>query len=190
MAFLAESPLTRLKINVMPSRQINPGVEADLWELAFGPFQQTMPSHLETVALFSDQRRLVVSEVHPLANEIASEPERALAEIPLVVSHLENPDVRPAIDKLRDVFGTIWEVNDLSLRIDLIHSGRAMGFMDSRVMAAEPRCASFRQVDGFSFSEIPLTFGLIHRQGKPLSGGASRFIELCREFDFSPEGAL
>ena len=86
MAFLAESPLTRLKINVMPSRQINPGVEADLWELAFGPFQQTMPSHLETVALFSDQRRLVVSQVHPLANEIASEPERALAEIPLVVS--------------------------------------------------------------------------------------------------------
>ena len=98
--------------------------------------------------------------------------------------------MRPAIDKLRDVFGTIWEVNDLSLRIDLIHSGRAMGFMDSRVMAAEPRCASFRQVDGFSFSEIPLTFGLIHRQGKPLSGGVSRFIELCREFDFSPEGAL
>ena len=107
MAFLEEAPLTRLKINVMPSRQINPGVEADLWELAFGPFQRTMPPHLTTIPLFSDDRRLVVSETHPLANEISAAPERALKEIPLVVSHLEDPDVRPAIDKLRDVFGTI-----------------------------------------------------------------------------------
>lgn len=34
--FLRQSPLTRLKINVMPSRQINGGVSADLWELTFG----------------------------------------------------------------------------------------------------------------------------------------------------------
>ena len=189
MVFLEEAPLTRLKINVMPSRQINPGVEADLWELAFGPFQRTMPPHLTTIPLFSDDRRLVVSETHPLVNEISAAPERARKEIRLVVSHLEDPDVCPTIDKLRDVFGTIWEVNDLSLRIDLIHSGRAMGFMDSQVMAAEPRCTSFRQVDGFSFSEIPLTYGLIHREGKLLSGGANRFIELCGAYDFSPANA-
>lgn len=64
-----------------------------------------------------------------------------------------------------------------------------MGFMDSQVMAAELRCTSFRQVDGFSFSEIPLTYGLIHREGKLLSGGANRFIELCGAYDFSPANA-
>lgn len=189
-AFLNDSPMTRLKINVMPSRQINPGVEADLWELALGPFQQTMPDQFKTVPLFADTRKLVVSKRHPLANEIIGAPVRALAEIPLVVSHLESPDVRPSIEKLRDTFGTIWEVNDLSLRIDLIRSGRAMGFMDSMVMDSDPRCESFQNVDGFAFSEIPLTFGLIYREAKPLSGGAARFIDLCADFDFSRVNAL
>ena len=97
--------------------------------------------------------------------------------------------MRHAIEKLRDPFSTIWEVNDLSSRIELIDSGRAMGFMDSMVMDADPRREHFRAVDGFLFSEIPLTFGLIYRESKPLSGGASRFIDLCKDFDFSRAGA-
>ncbi len=187
--FLRQSPLTRLKINVMPSRQINAGVSADLWELAFGPFQQTMPAHLTVLPLFADERRLVLDANHPLSNEVVARPECALEQIPLVVSHLEDPDVRPAIDKLRDSFGTIWEVNDLGLRIDLIRAGRAMGYIDSRVIEHDVRCASFKLIEGFGFSRVPLTFGLIHGENKQLSAGAKRFIELCQAFAFLHDSA-
>ena len=65
-AFLNDSPMTRLKINVMPSRQINPGVEADLWELALGPFQQTMPDQFETVPLFRIHENWLLASTIPL----------------------------------------------------------------------------------------------------------------------------
>ena len=64
-AYCAGSPLTKLKINVMPSRQIVTAVSSDLWELGFGPFMQNMPEVLETIPLYHDTRRLMISRFHP-----------------------------------------------------------------------------------------------------------------------------
>ena len=94
-----------------------------------------------------------MSRTHPPANKINATPDRALAEFPLVLPRLESSDVRQAIEKLLDTFRTIWEVNDLALRIDLIRSGRAEGFRDSVVMASDPRCETFWNVEGFDFSQ-------------------------------------
>ena len=134
-------------------------------------------------------RQLVVSRTRPPANKINATPDRALTEIPLVLSQLESLDVRQTIEKLLNTFKTIWEVNDLALRIALIRLGRAMGFRNSVVMASDPRCETFWNVEGLDFSEIHLTFGLISCLGKPLSGGTNRFIELCEGFDFSQAAA-
>jgi DNA-binding transcriptional LysR family regulator len=184
-AFLQTSPLTRLKVDVMPSRQLNAGVSSDHWELGFGPFQQKMPPNLATLPLFDDTRSLVVSSRHVREGDLQSSSEHLLREVPLVVSHLEDPDIRPAIQKLRDSFGTIWEINDLDLRIKLIASGHAMGYIDSMILRHDQRCADFVPVAGFPFASMQLTFGLIQRERKQLSAGAQRFIEVCQSFDFS-----
>ena len=88
------NPLTRLKVDVMPSRKIIQGVLADSLELGFGPFQQQMPALLETVPLFQESRKLVISRLHPRLARLLQDPEDTIREIPLMVSHLEDPDVR------------------------------------------------------------------------------------------------
>ena len=103
-AYCDTHPLTRIKLSVMPSRQIITSVASELWELGFGPFQQTMPDRFRTIPLFHENRHLVV---HKHRISPGSSPEDILHDIPLIVSHLDDPDLRPTIDKLRDNFGTI-----------------------------------------------------------------------------------
>ena len=183
--FLRRSPLTRLKLNVLPSRQMIAAVRSDLWELGFGPFQQQMPPMFETRPLFEDTRKLVISRNHANYDALKDDPEQLAREVPLIVSHLDDPDMRPAIDKLRDSFGTIWEVNDMSLRIALVAEGLAMSYLDDRLLKHEPRCASLTALDSLAFANIPLTFGLYYLKKKPLGAGSQQFIELCEAFDYS-----
>lgn len=183
-AYCDDSPLTRLKINVMPSRQIISAIASDLWELGFGPFQQQMPPVFQSIALFEDTRQLMISRAHPAWQTWQDDPEQLARQVPLIVSHLDDPDMRPAIDKLRDTFGTIWEVSDINLRIDMVAQGLGMSYLDSRLVGASAACADFVTLESLSFARIPLTFGLYHRKGKQLSTGANRFIDTCRQFDF------
>jgi len=183
-AYCNGSPLTRLKINVMPSRQIISAVGSDRWELGFGPFQREMPDYFETMPLYSDERRLVINRRHRDFERLSHDPDRIVKEIPLIVSHLDDPDMRPAIDKLRDSFGTIWEVSDMSLRISLVAEGLGMSYLDNRLIRAHAGCADFAPLDSLPFARIPLTFGLYYRKKKELSMGARRFIALARDCDF------
>ncbi|MBT4161328.1 MAG: LysR family transcriptional regulator [Gammaproteobacteria bacterium] len=174
--FCNAHPLTRLKISVMPSRQMITAVGSELWELGLGPFQQVMPDRFRTVPLFQETRQLVISKdrVDPSASA-----EDVLNQVPLIVSHLDDPDLRPTIDKLRDNFGTIWEVNDLSLRLDLLSNGLGMTYLDERLMDKHPELAL---LGPFPFSTIPLTYGIYYRRDKLLSAGAHQFIAVCEKF--------
>ncbi len=176
--YVEDSPLTKLKINIMPSRQIITAISSDLWELGFGPFQQQMPPIFTTLPMFEDSRKLMISGA-------GRDTTADISGLPLIVSHLDDPDMRPAIDKLRDTFGTIWEVNDLSLRINLVVEGRGMTYLDDRILARRDDCKNLVHLDNQVFSTIPLTFGLYHRRNKQLSSGARRFIEVCTEFEFA-----
>ena len=178
------NPLTRLKVDVMPSRKIIQGVLADTLELGFGPFQQQMPSLLETVALFRERRKLVINKQHPALARLLADTEGGLQEIPLMVSHLEDPDVRPAIEKLRNEFGTIWEISNLSLRLNMVSKNIGMCYVDERVLQSNAVCANFVQLEGLSFSDIDLTFGLYYRKRRTLSTGANQFIDICKSFEF------
>lgn len=178
------NPLTRLKVDVMPSRKIIQGVLADTLELGFGPFQHQMPNLLETIALFRESRKLVINKFHPALPRLLADPEGCLQEIPLMVSHLEDPDVRPAIEKLRNEFGTIWEISNLSLRLNMVSRNIGMCYVDERVLKANAVCANFVQLQGLSFSDIDLTFGLYYRKRRTLSTGAKQFIDICQSFEF------
>ena len=101
-----------------------------------------------------------------------------------MVSHLEDPDVRPAIEKLRNEFGTIWEISNLSLRLNMVSKNIGMCYVDERVLQANAICANFVQLEGLSFSDIDLTFGLYYRKRRTLSTGAKQFIDICQSFEF------
>lgn len=181
-AYCAENPLTRLKVNVMPSRQIISAVASDLWELGFGPFQKNMPDYFHTLPLFSDERTLVISKDHPLAR---AAPDIILQRVPLLTSHLDDQDLRPAMDRLRDAFGTIWEIDDTDLRVALTADGLGMSYLDQQLIETDPRCASMIPLTThMDFASIPLTFGVYHRKGKQLSSGAENFLETCKSFNF------
>lgn len=185
--FCGDSPLVRLKLNVLPSRQIITAIRSDVWEIGFGPFQQQMPSIFETRPLFSDTRKLMISRDHPEYAALCENPEKLTREVPLIVSHLDDPDIRPLTDKLRDSFGTIWEINDLTLRIALVSRGLAMTYVDSRIAATLPQCQRLVAIDSLAFANIPLTFGLYHGKRKDLSAGARAFMEMCKAFDFDSD---
>jgi DNA-binding transcriptional LysR family regulator len=182
--YCARNPLTRLKVDVMPSRQIISAIASDLWELGLGPFQQQMPDYFDMVPLFEDTRMLVVSNEHPQLAELQHNPKTGIQKVPLIVSHLDDPDLRPALDKLRNTFGTIWEVNDLALRIKLISQGVGISYLDGKLLDDHPECRNFVCLETLPFSKIPLTFGLFSRKGKQLSTGAGQFIEICKNYQF------
>jgi DNA-binding transcriptional LysR family regulator len=101
-----------------------------------------------------------------------------------MVSHLEDPDVRPAIEKLRNEFGTIWEISNLSLRLNMAAKNIGMCYVDERVLQANAVCADFVPLQGLDFSHIDLTFGLYFRRRRLLSTGARQFIDICNSFSF------
>lgn len=178
------NPLTRLKVDVMPSRKIIQSVVTDTLELGFGPFQHQMPNLLETIPLFTESRMLVINSSHPRLSSLLEDPENNIQEIPLMVSHLEDPDVRPAIEKLRNEFGTIWEISNLTLRLNMVSRNIGMCYVDERVLKSNAICADFVKLPGLGFSEIELTFGLYFRKRRPLSTGARQFIDICQSYTF------
>jgi len=176
--FLRQHPLTRIKISVLPSRQIITAVSSELWELGLGPFQQTMPDRFRTIPLFEETRHLVL---HKTRMKPGISAEDLLHDYPLIVSHLDDPDLRPTLDKLRDNFGTIWEITDLHMRLSLVNKGLGMTYLDDRILAQHPELMI---VDHFPFSTVPLTYGLYYRRDKQLSAGAHQFIRICESFSF------
>ena len=180
-AYCEDSPLTKLKLSVMPSRQIITAVASDLWELGFGPFQQNMPDYFETMPLFTDERVLMISKYHP---QLRASPEAILQQVPLIVSHLDNQDMRPALDRLRDAFGTIWEIDDTALRLSLLNRGLGMSYIDRRLLVANQYPELIPLESLTDFAAIKLQFGVYHRRGKQLSTGAQRFLNICEQFDF------
>jgi len=179
------NPLTRLKVDVMPSRKILQSVLSDALELGFGPFQHQMPAVLETIPLFTESRKLVINRSHPRLEMLLQDLENCIQEIPLMVSHLEDPDVRPAIEKLRNEFGSIWEISNLTLRLNMVSRNIGMCYVDERVLNTNTLCADFVKLPGLGFSEIALTFGLYYRKRRPLSTGARQFIDICQSYHFA-----
>lgn len=183
-AYCHDSPLTKIKLNVMPSRQIVTLIGSDIWELGFGPFQHQMPDYFETIPLFEDERILMISPDYPNFRELVAAPESILQTVPLIVSHLDDQDLRPALARLRDCFGTIWEINDINLRIAMVAQGLGMSYLDQRLIKSNGRYAGLVPLDNLEFARMKLQFGIFHRKGKPLSMGAKRFIEICNNFSF------
>ncbi len=178
-AYYRRHPQVRMKISEMPARNIIYAVLAGTVELGFGPFQKDMQA-FATVPLYSDSRHLVVSPGHPRYQDMVQGNSEALKQTPLITSALDNPDLRPSIQRLRDQFSAVWEVSSLLLRIHMVREGMGVTFIDRRLLSEHPDCADFHVIDDVEFGTIDKQVGLYHRSGKQLTQSARDFIALCQ----------
>jgi DNA-binding transcriptional LysR family regulator len=179
-AYCRLSPYARLQIDELPSRQVIQAVVAGSVEIGMGPFQSHMPA-VERLPLFDELRTLVISRQHPLLQEILEHPLAALSQVPLLASYLDDPEDRPALQRMRDNFRDVWELRPIGLRLELLAAGHGVGFVSDLVLTREPLCADMVEIAGLPFSRIPRSVGLFYRKGSRLSPGARTFLDLCTD---------
>ena len=173
LKFCERNPLTRLKLDVAPSREMIYGVDENRWELAFGPFQHQMPGHFATRACFDETRVLVVHENHPEFARLRSDPMAVLDRTILITSYLDEVTKRPGQERIRRLFSSIWEISHLDTRLALLAAGKGVTFVSNRLL---PDLDGLHPVEGLPFSTIPRTVGMYWRKHQPLSEAAKRFL--------------
>lgn len=177
LEFCERNPLTRLKLDVAPSRELIYGVEEDRWELGFGPFQHSMPGHFVTTPFFTEARLLVVHEAHPQFAELARDPETHLASTTLLTSYLDDATRRPGQEqRLRNQFASVWEVSNLELRLALAEAGKGVTYLSNLLL---DRLDGFHPIGGLEISRFEREVGLYYKRHRALSEGARRFIAIC-----------
>ncbi len=181
LQFCERNPLTRLKLDVAPSREIVYGVSDGRWELGIGPFQTNMPGHLALKPLFAEERLLVVHESHPLSDDLSTGSLAALAECTLLTAYLDDATKRPGNERIRHSFRRVWEVGNLGLRLALAQAGKGALYLSDRLVADTD---GLLPIPGLEISEIHRDVGLYYDKHKALSEGAKRFIAICTDASF------
>ncbi|TXS94046.1 LysR family transcriptional regulator [Parahaliea maris] len=179
-AYYALNPSVTMRVQELPSRSMIYAVLGGQVELGLGPFQKQM-SAFHTVPLYQDTRHLVVSPQHPAFEAMVAGDAGALRRTPLIASALDNPEMRPSIQRLRDQFSTVWEVSSLTLRIHMVAQGMGVTFLDRRLLDEHPRCRALHIMDDLSFGRIDKRVGLYYRANRTLSDSAREFITLCEQ---------
>lgn len=175
LTFCERNPLTRLKLDVAPSREIIYGVDEDRWELGFGPFQHQMPGHFQTRPCFDETRVLVVHEAHPEFEQLRREPLATLGRATLITSYLDEVAKRQGGERLRRAFAGIWEVSHLELRLALVAAGKGLTYVSDRLL---PELNGFIPIEGVDFATIARTVGVYYKKNGALSEAAKRFLTI------------
>ncbi len=178
--FTRRMPMSRVALDVLPSREIIYAVESERFELGFGPFQSSMV-HFETLPLFEERRILVVAGEHPSIALLVERPQEFLRQLTLITSYLDRAELRPAHRKLRDRFRAVWEINHTPLRLALVAAGLGAAYVEEEELDDNPLCRTFRRLTEFSFGRIERRIGVYHKKGRYLSDAGNTMIRLCRE---------
>jgi LysR family transcriptional regulator, hydrogen peroxide-inducible genes activator len=176
--FCERNPLTRLKIVVAPSREIVHGVGEGRWELGFGPFHYNMPAHFGLHPCFSETRRLMIARDHPARAALARDSSSTMRELPLVTSFLDDSARRASGERLRDAFGSVWEVSHMELRLALVADGKGVTYVSDLLTVVPPQLVP---VEGLPYSSIDRQVGAYCLKHQPLSQAGTRFLALCHE---------
>jgi DNA-binding transcriptional LysR family regulator len=175
--FSQSNSLTRFKVVVAPSREIVHGVSEGRWELGFGPFQHSMPEYFAFHPCFPETRRLMIARDHPSRAALQRNPEEALRSLPLITSYLDESPRRPGLPRLRNYFGSIWEVSHMEMRLALAAEGKGATYVSDLVTSVPPELVA---IEGLPFSSIERQVGLYYLKHQPLSQAGARFLALCR----------
>jgi LysR family transcriptional regulator, hydrogen peroxide-inducible genes activator len=176
--FCERNPLTRLKVVVAPSREIVHGVGEGRWELGFGPFHHNMPAHFALHPSFSETRRLMIARDHPARSALATDPVGTMRTLPLVTSFLDDTARRATGERLRDAFGSVWEVSHMELRLALVADGKGVTYVSDLLT---PVPAQLVPVERLPYSSIDRQVGAYNLKHQPMSQAGTRFLALCHE---------
>lgn len=176
--FCERNPHTRLKVVVAPSREIVHGVGEGRWELGFGPFHHNMPAHFALHPCFSETRRLMIARDHPARAALARDAAGTMRGLPLLTSYLDETTRRSTGERLRDAFGSVWEVSHMELRMALVADGKGVSYVSDLVTGVP---AQLVPVEGLPYSNIDRQVGAYCLKHQPQSQAAVRFLALCHE---------
>ena len=177
--FSQRQPDTVIKAAELPSRDLIYGVLAGRAELAMGPFQTHMNA-FTTVPLFRENRSLVISPNHPAFEQVVKG--GSLQQTPLITSSLDNPQMRPAIQRIRDSFKNVWEISSLSMRIHFVDQGLGAAFIDSKLLDEHPVCRQFVALKDIPFGSIERQVGIYYKRGHKLDATSEVFVDVCKRF--------
>jgi LysR family transcriptional regulator, hydrogen peroxide-inducible genes activator len=176
--FCERNPLTRLKVVVAPSREIVHGVGEGRWELGFGPFHHNMPAHFALHPCFSETRRLMIARDHPARAALQRDAMSTMRELPLLTSYLDETTRRSTGERLRDAFGSVWEVSHMELRLALVADGKGVTYVSDLLTTVPLQLVS---VEGLPYSNIDRQVGAYCLKHQPMSQAGTRFLALCHE---------
>jgi DNA-binding transcriptional LysR family regulator len=177
LEFCERNPLTRLKLDVAPSREMVYGVDEDRWELGFGPFQSRMPGHFECLPFFRETRQLVVHQNHASCDELVRDPAAHMGSQTLLTSYLDDAGKRPGNQRIRDMVEDVWEVSHLELRLALCEAGKGVTYLSDRLLG---ELSGYHPIVGLEVSSFKREVGLYYKKHNALSEGAKRFIGICQ----------
>ena len=179
--FATVSPATTtLKVSELPSRELVYRTLAGDIDFAIGPFQKGMDA-FRTQPLFNETRHLVISPAHPQYQAMMAGDKQSLTASPLITSALDSPEMRPAIQRIRDRFSSVWEVSSLNLRISMVQQGLGAAYIDNKLLESLEECREFAVLKALPFASIERQAGIYYRREKSMNDASEHFIELCRQ---------
>jgi DNA-binding transcriptional LysR family regulator len=137
-----------------------------------------MPAHFSLHPCFAEIRRLMIARDHPSRPALSRDSANTLRELPLVTSYLDETARRPSGERLRDAFGSVWEVSHMELRLALVADGKGVTYV-SDLLTQVP--GQLVPVEGLPYSQIDRQVGAFHLKHQPLSQAGTRFLALCHE---------
>ena len=177
---LAAFPELSFRVKRLPAREMIQAVRSGQFELGFGPFQKDMES-LKAHKMFEETSYLVTGKANRFLKTYKENPMGFLRETVLLASYLDEPALRPSKVKIRDYFKSAWEIDNLSLQIQLVDQGVGATYIPETILEREKAAKSFVVLEKIPFHKVSKPYGVYHREGEKLSAGARAFIERCRE---------
>jgi DNA-binding transcriptional LysR family regulator len=101
-----------------------------------------------------------------------------MRELPLLTSFLDDSARRAGGERLRDAFGSVWEVSHMELRLALVADGKGVTYVSDLLAAVPPQLVP---VEGLPYSSIDRQVGAYCLRHQPLSQAGTRFLALCHE---------
>ena len=120
----------------------------------------------------------MIAADHPSRDALLRDPKAVLRTLPLITSYLDESARRPGGPRLRNAFGSVWEVSHMDLRLALVAEGKGVTYVSDLVTAVPPGLVA---IEGLPFSSIERQVGVYYLRHQPLSQAGSRFLALCRE---------
>ena len=101
-----------------------------------------------------------------------------MRELPLVTSFLDESARRSTGERLRDAFGSVWEVSHMELRLALVADGKGVTYVSDLLTQVPPQLVP---VEGLPYSSIDRQVGAYSLKHRSMSQAGTRFLALCHE---------